>query len=853
MTTYSELVKSFRAKNSKPKTGWRYESWSNPDVERIGMKPGGLVEPGVTHYAKTKHGQFTEAQISEINKLIKDTNLNQSEIAEAVNTKFPKATQLEGFNVTSYARKYFGISSKAPLNEKYKKRFTFKARKGKLIESILDSDVLKENITADFEAGMKKADILEKYRVGGEGADLLPEGVKLIGKGTLQEAYDEWGLERDWGELRKVDVKSDAAKAKAAEIRKYFNDPTLSREEAYKKLKMDRGSLDKFTRRWNETYPDDLLYEIRTGRYEGAQFDAPSYKKKTKQLQKFQTLLNRYADKPPRSGTIELARLIKLSGLSPVTFQQNLQYLRKIYKGAERPGFTISKNLKNKINKFPLSTGLTRDVLLAAGYSPNQLDKLERAQIAIRKLGDPGFKNQLEHAIPKSALSYLQTEGWIDKTEYNDLVGRVKPVTSYLNQWKKTYDNQLLANLKKYLESSMGKEDLNLYNKTQNRIIEEAQRISGGYKIGRIDVDLNGNINIKSPDKLFTKTVKGVGPTSRALIDYFKNLKYHNIIEQKYRKNSNNPAFGTLKGYLGEEKMPRYDTTVTKEIEKLSSHGDFIDYFNKNPNSPLLKGIERATRPGLPKYVLNMAKGKPGKIAALTILPFMLAAASPHPDKRREGDFHPPEKMGMPVPTAGQTAAGALLSKISGKFGGPDPLKYLRKVPRKILSSLATPTGAVAAWPGINYAMKKAGWIDEDTPALDIKSTGDRIGAEAELALAPELVKWTSKLTKPIKNQAARSAVTQLLNLGMKPATAMRVARTAQPLGLLSLGGEGLYHMYKKGHFDKERMMPSLMDQGAYEAAQQEQFDVNQPMLAAGGRVYYDNYLPDVDKIDDDK
>ena len=181
--------------------------------------------------------------------------------------------------------------------------------------------------------------------------------------------------------------------------------------------------------------------------------------------------------------------------------------------------------------------------------------------------------------------------------------------------------------------------------------------------------------------------------------------------------------------------------------------------------------------------------------------------------------------------------AGGALSKLSGRVGGPDPLKYLRKVPRKIVSALGTPTGAVAAWPLAAMGMKKAGWIDEDTPAFDIKSTGDRIGAEAELALAPELVKWTSKLTKPIKNQAARSAVTQLLNLGMKPATAMRVARTAQPLGLLSLGGEGLYHMYKKGHFDKERMMPSLMDQGAYEAAQQEQFDVNQPMLAAGGRV----------------
>jgi hypothetical protein len=102
MTAYSELVKKFREKNSKPKTGWKYESWGNPKVERlvamadniypwgseknpswmyvpkdpkgqqdfledfdvdketmhatggrVGMKPGGLVEPGVTHYATT--------------------------------------------------------------------------------------------------------------------------------------------------------------------------------------------------------------------------------------------------------------------------------------------------------------------------------------------------------------------------------------------------------------------------------------------------------------------------------------------------------------------------------------------------------------------------------------------------------------------------------------------------------------------------------------------------------------------------------------------------------------------------------------------------------------------------------
>ena len=37
MTAYSELVKKFREKNSKPKTDWKYESWGNPKVERLAV------------------------------------------------------------------------------------------------------------------------------------------------------------------------------------------------------------------------------------------------------------------------------------------------------------------------------------------------------------------------------------------------------------------------------------------------------------------------------------------------------------------------------------------------------------------------------------------------------------------------------------------------------------------------------------------------------------------------------------------------------------------------------------------------------------------------------------------------
>ena len=122
--------------------------------------------------------KFTAEQIKEIERLIKNTDLNQSEIAEAVNKKFPKLTPLEGHNVTHYAKKYFGIKTpkwkpgvaqESVLTPAYKKRFAFKDRKGNLLDNIVNDTTLKEKITADFKAGMPKEEIRLKYRVGGKG------------------------------------------------------------------------------------------------------------------------------------------------------------------------------------------------------------------------------------------------------------------------------------------------------------------------------------------------------------------------------------------------------------------------------------------------------------------------------------------------------------------------------------------------------------------------------------------------------------------------------------------------------------------------------------------------------------
>jgi hypothetical protein len=153
----------------------------------------------------------------------------------------------------------------------------------------------------------------------------------------------------------------------------------------------------------------------------------------------------------------------------------------------------------------------------------------------------------------------------------------------------------------------------------------------------------------------------------------------------------------------------------------------------------------------------------------------------------------------------------------------------------KRLTGVFGPTGIVGLTTGFGF---------------DPKSATDRMGLEAEAALAPELVKATIGATKGMKNRGAQKVVQQLLNLGLPTQTALKVARAASPLGLLALGGEGLYKMYKEGHFEKERMMPSLMDKEAYAEAQKEKFDVSKPMFKSGGKVDYDNYLPG---IDDDK
>jgi len=105
---------------------------------------------------------------------------------------------------------------------------------------------------------------------------------------------------------------------------------------------------------------------------------------------------------------------------------------------------------------------------------------------------------------------------------------------------------------------------------------------------------------------------------------------------------------------------------------------------------------------------------------------------------------------------------------------------------------------------GLTYAFKPEG-------GYDLRSAGDRIGFEAEAALAPTLVKSAQSVTEKIKNPLLRKGLEYASGIrlpGVNPANMLRAARVASPVGLLSLAGEGIYHAGKKEMERRAKLSP---------------------------------------------
>ena len=139
--------------------------------------------------------------------------------------------------------------------------------------------------------------------------------------------------------------------------------------------------------------------------------------------------------------------------------------------------------------------------------------------------------------------------------------------------------------------------------------------------------------------------------------------------------------------------------------------------------------------------------------------------------------------------TAGAATAGAL------GFG----TKTGRQLLGKGLNLATGPTGM--------FALTKA---FEPEGGYDLSRTADRLGFEAEAALAPTLVKGVTDVSSKIKNPLLRKGIETLAGVRIpgliNPANVLRAARVASPIGIASLAGEGIYELGKRGYDQYQQM-----------------------------------------------
>ena len=83
MQTYKDVIATFKEKNPKQDGTWKYdlELGFHRQGGRVGLKPGGLVEPGVTHYAKK--GKVNQEALSKW-LLTQDKTISRAALTEKV-------------------------------------------------------------------------------------------------------------------------------------------------------------------------------------------------------------------------------------------------------------------------------------------------------------------------------------------------------------------------------------------------------------------------------------------------------------------------------------------------------------------------------------------------------------------------------------------------------------------------------------------------------------------------------------------------------------------------------------------------------------------------------------------------
>jgi len=402
------------------------------------------------------------------------------------------------------------------------------------------------------------------------------------------------------------------------EFIEYANSPGVTIKDIRKKygiksLYPEKRSPEK------ETLRDLITKEVQLGR----QDVNPGV---TKNMERLQNYLSRIEIPEGRlqSGKPEYEKLIKKSGFSKNDFNRVITQLQLYYANpGEKRNLEIIPEVKKIINKFP-SPRYNREILRSLGYSKKTTDVLDNVEKAAQQVTEAG--TVLEHALPKAFIKELR----LPKKYY--LVG--ERTTNFLNQFKTQFDNQMLTAAKNFsLIENPTRQDYLDYKDEINKIRNIVAKKTGGYEIGYVDF-VDGKPVPVTSQKSILEGEGDFGPRTTGIKNYFKNAYYHNRLYENFKKNPNDPDFGTLRVEVKKNKYPFIKEIEAEKnynlIKDLKTPEEFIDIYKKNPNDLFIKSLATATgrRSNLGSYLSSLSRfGKPAAAGA-GLLTAMTAALS---------------------------------------------------------------------------------------------------------------------------------------------------------------------------------------------------------------------------------
>lgn len=399
----------------------------------------------------------------------------------------------------------------------------------------------------------------------------------------------------------------------------------------------------------------------------------------------------------------------------------------------------------------------------------NKITKAKSAQLYRHFLSQAKLGNIAREDVPRGT----RPKGTVPKEELKTFENYRKAQKQLMDLDPKTYKDltpSMLDNrIKKALQFSTVRGAFNVppslapsfehfQGLVPSTIIQDPE---GLRKAGITTKDYNFNVMGAKAKQGMYKTVKDNIRTAKEFLDK------GNTVEAKKSLGVVNEIYDDVAKklkYVDRKKLPKYslgkegirETNLkTVDIGTEKRLGNTIEDYIKFVAAGPKKDIAKIKQPNLAKAVEMIQKGEDKAVKELV-------------------------KSRLPDVRAGQLFANPMADPALLKQGLKDMLTF-----GKYAAQIAgTPLGATGIVAGTG---------------VDPRSTIDRLGVEAEAALAPALVRGTQEFTK---NQLAQ----RILNLGLSPRIAMRAARIASPIGIASLLGEAGYGLYKAGQEQKERI-----------------------------------------------